>query len=218
MRLTEKKNNGHWSLKGVSWNELKPGAVLSEKTWEKLYGALWKLKGYEDTGVSPDEIERMKTEGGKMLVMIDENGVADVYDDTYDIVIHCENEEDQKDARLALKNVRRWVPVTERLPKLGEYVLISFSNFTLPCIGRYDEDEKGGAWFNGDETESLVSQDMYVNAWMPLPEPYRAEVEEKRLEDVMRCPYCNYIPKCNEQTCAGCKIYEDFLDDINDLY
>lgn len=43
-----------------------------------------------------------------MLVMIDENGVADVYDDTYDIVIHCENEEDQKDARLALKNVRRW--------------------------------------------------------------------------------------------------------------
>lgn len=114
-----------------------------------------------------------------MLVMIDENGVADVYDDTYDIVIHCENEEDQKDARLALKNVRRWVPVTERLPKLGEYVLISFSNFTLPCIGRYDEDEKGGAWFNGDETESLVSQDMYVNAWMPLPGVYRAEVEEK---------------------------------------
>ena len=29
----------------------------------KLYGALWKLKDYEDTGVSPDEIERMKTEG-----------------------------------------------------------------------------------------------------------------------------------------------------------
>ena len=73
-----------------------------------------------------------------MLVMIDENGVADVYDDTYDIVIHCENEEDQKDARLALKNVRRWVPVTERLPKLGEYVLISFSNFSVPAIGRYD--------------------------------------------------------------------------------
>ena len=153
--------------------------MITEQVWEKLYGALWKLKDYEDTGLCPDEIGRMKTEGEKMLVMIDENGVADVYDDTYDIVIHCENEEDQKDARLALKNVRRWVPVTERLPKLGEYVLISFSNFTLPCIGRYDEDEKGGAWFNGDETESLVSQDMYVNAWMPLPGVYRAEVEEK---------------------------------------
>ena len=44
-----------------------------------------------------------------MLIMIDENGVADVYDDTYDIVIHCENEEDQKDAELALKNVRSMV-------------------------------------------------------------------------------------------------------------
>ena len=61
MRLTE--NNGHWSLKGVSWDDLKPGAVLTEKVWQKLYGALWKLKDYEDTGVSPDEIERMKTEG-----------------------------------------------------------------------------------------------------------------------------------------------------------
>ena len=82
-----------------------------------------------------------------MNIIIDENGVADVYDDTYDIVIHCESEEDQNDARLALKNVRRWIPVTERLPELGEYVLISFSNFTLPCIGRYDEDEEGGAFF-----------------------------------------------------------------------
>lgn len=42
-----------------------------------------------------------------MNIIIDENGVADVYDDTYDIVIHCESEEDQNDARLALKNVRR---------------------------------------------------------------------------------------------------------------
>ena len=118
-----------------------------------------------------------------MLVMIDENGVADVYDDTYDIVIHCESEEDQKDAKMALKNVRRWIPVEERLPELGEDVLISFSNFSVPAIGRYDEDEEGGAWFIGDETESLVSQDMFVNAWMPLPEPYRSEVEEKPVAD-----------------------------------
>lgn len=45
-------------------------------------------------------------------------------------------------------------------------------------------------------------------------------VKEKklRLEDVTRCPYCNYIPKCNEQTCKDCKVYEDFLDDADDLY
>ena len=48
----------------------------------------------------------------------------------------------------------------------------------MATIGRYDEDEEGRACFIGDETESLVSQDMFVNAWMSLPEPYRAEVEE----------------------------------------
>jgi hypothetical protein len=180
VRLTEKKNNGHWSLKGVSWNELKPGAVLSEKTWEKLYGALWKLKGYEDTGVSPDEIERMKTEGGKMLVMIDENGVADVYDDTYDIVIHCESEEDQKDAKEALKEIRRWIPVTEKLPEPETYILVSFDNFTLPGIATYRVDDDGsGAFYPGDEDYTYLSVGFYVNAWMPLPGVYRAEVEEK---------------------------------------
>ncbi|MDR3779339.1 MAG: DUF551 domain-containing protein [Candidatus Copromonas sp.] len=190
MRLTEKKDNGHWILKDVSWDELKPGVVLTKEIWEKLYGAIWKLKDYEDTGLMPNEVTALNVEtqkeARKMLervaklsdeieqqkhggdhgikFFINKDGIADVYDDTYDIVIQ--------------KNVRRWIPVTERLPELGEYVLISFSNFTLPCIGRYDEDEKGGAWFNGDETESLVSQDMYVNAWMLLPKPYRAEMEE----------------------------------------
>lgn len=45
-------------------------------------------------------------------------------------------------------------------------------------------------------------------------------VKEKnlRLEDVTRCPYCNYIPKCNEQTCKDCKVYEDFLDNADDFY
>ena len=33
----------------------------------------------------------------------------------------------------------------------------------------------------------------------------------------MERPYCNYIPDCNEQTCDGCEVYEDFLDDINDF-
>lgn len=204
MRLTEKKDSGHWCLRDVPWSDLKPGVVLTEKVWEKLYGVLWKLKDYEDTGLMPNEVTALNAEtqkeARKMLervaklsdeieqqkhggdhgikFFINKDGIADVYDDTYDIVIHCESEEDQKEAELALKNARRWIPVAERLPELGEYVLISFSNFSIPAIGRYDEDEEGGAWFIGDETESLVSQDMFVSAWMPLPEPYRAEVEE----------------------------------------
>jgi len=34
----------------------------------------------------------------------------------------------------------------------------------------------------------------------------------------MRCPYCNYIPDCDEQTSEGCEVYEDFLDDADDFY
>lgn len=49
-------------------------------------------------------------------------------------------------------------------------------------------------------------------------EKYQERFQNLRLEDVTRCPYCNYIPKCNEQTCKDCKVYEDFLDDADDLY
>ena len=55
MRLTEKKDSGHWCLRDVPWNQLKPGVVITKEIWEKLYGALWKLKDYEDTGLSPEE-------------------------------------------------------------------------------------------------------------------------------------------------------------------
>lgn len=59
MRLTEKKDSGRWCLRDVPWDQMKPGAVLTQKTWEKLYGALWKLKDYEDAGKSPEEIKSM---------------------------------------------------------------------------------------------------------------------------------------------------------------
>jgi hypothetical protein len=41
---------------------LKPGVVLTEKVWEKLYGALWKLKDYEETGLSPDQVSELQDE------------------------------------------------------------------------------------------------------------------------------------------------------------
>lgn len=95
--------------------------------------------------------------------MFDENGVADVYDDTYDIVIHCESEEDQKDARLALKNARRWIPVTERLPEVSQNSVLGWDkNFKRCCLVQYDGyGFKLNSW-----------QYMDIIAWMPLPEPY----------------------------------------------
>lgn len=72
----------------------------------------------------------------------------------------------------------QWIPVEERLPEKNDYVLMSFDNFSLPLVGRYESDEDGsGAWYLGDcdENDTCVSNDLFVNAWMPLPEPYRQE-------------------------------------------
>ena len=70
-----------------------------------------------------------------------------------------------------------WIPASEA-PKTGEYILLSFENFSVPMVGRYEEDKNGGAFYIGDEDEKCVEQDIFVNAWMPLPEPYSADTEK----------------------------------------
>lgn len=46
-------------------------------------------------------------------------------------------------------------------------------------IGRYTVDDDGGGTFRvGDEDDSFIEHDLYVNAWMPLPKRYAEECEE----------------------------------------
>lgn len=107
-----------------------------------------------------------------IMMMVNKDGVAEVYDDTYDITIHCTSEEEQKRCKKIL-NGDRWIPVEERPPESENYVLLSFENFSIPMVGRYEADEEGGGKFYiGDEEESCMSQNLIVNAWMPLPKPY----------------------------------------------
>ena len=56
-----------------------------------------------------------------------------------------------------------WIPIGERLPEAGKYIRVSFANegVSLPDIAVYEVDSYG----NG----------VFVNAWTPLPEPYREE-------------------------------------------
>lgn len=70
-----------------------------------------------------------------------------------------------------LPSAQQWIPVSERLPKLGEKVLVSTKNtvFTqvFKCIhGTPDR------W--GWEHNSIKK----VIAWMPLPEPYKKEKKD----------------------------------------
>ena len=66
----------------------------------------------------------------------------------------------------ALKN-SRWIPVSERQPEVGQYVLVSM-----------DMNYVATATFKGDYWESTFDLDWEeVVAWMELPKPY--EVEKK---------------------------------------
>ena len=59
---------------------------------------------------------------------------------------------DEKEAEAKARQLRNqkkrlesgWIPVTERLPENDDYVLMSFENFSLPLVGRYEGDEKLG--------------------------------------------------------------------------
>lgn len=147
-RLTQQDDQGNWCLKGMRWEQLRAGSIIAKDVAEKLYGALCKLKDYENTDLSPEDVEWVNDFSKNQAYLLMEQ-------------LQKEREQHQ------------WIPVTEQLPEPETYVLVSFSNFSLPIIGRYDENEEGGVWFAGDEDEPLVSQDMFVNAWMPLPEVYR---------------------------------------------
>lgn len=58
----------------------------------------------------------------------------------------------------------QWIPVTERLPENGEYVLC-FCRANIVCVLRRD---KGGDWY---ENPTHVYMSGFVTHWMPLPEP-----------------------------------------------
>lgn len=73
---------------------------------------------------------------------------------------------------------QEWIPVEYEIPPTSDYVLLSFANFSLPMLGRYECDKDGGgAWYVGDcdEGDTCVANDLFVNAWQPLPKPYREE-------------------------------------------
>ena len=49
-RITWQTPDGRWGVENIPWDEID----------HRLYGALWKLKAYEDTGLSPEEAEKLK--------------------------------------------------------------------------------------------------------------------------------------------------------------
>ena len=75
----------------------------------------------------------------------------------------------------------RWIPVSERMPEKTDYYLIQYSREVCP-------DEMAVAFYSVEEAEvdsnytwefKPIADCKEVIAWMPLPQPYKAESEDK---------------------------------------
>ena len=70
------------------------------------------------------------------------------------------------------KRSRRWIPVTERLPKVGIY-LVTCDDEKYPVkVMRFKESEDTLLWYT-----NRGIYDGRIYAWMPLPEPYKKRGE-----------------------------------------
>lgn len=117
-----------------------------------------RLAAYEDTGLTPEEVVTVNDfEKSQVGHLLKELGME--------------------------RKKHQWIPATEGLPETDDYVLMSFANFTQPLIGRYEVTEDGvGAWYLGDcdENDTCTANDLYVNAWIPLPKPYTEAGEDEQ--------------------------------------
>lgn len=63
----------------------------------------------------------------------------------------------------------RW-HLADEPPSNDRYILLSYENFPMVDIGRYEgDDEYGGEYFAGDDERPLAEFNIFVNAWAELP-------------------------------------------------
>lgn len=93
---------------------------------------------------------------------IGEDGVARMYDDEFDVVIHCESEAEQEQLIRKL-NRMKWTPTKERLPENDGKYLCCWQGMSIET----------GMFLNGHFRLYGEIKDNLVTAWMELPELYK---------------------------------------------
>lgn len=76
---------------------------------------------------------------------------------------------DRKDVFEAINSLPsaqpQWIPVTERLPEVGQWVLCQCRAGIIDVLRLTDDD----CWYRKSD---MIYMSGFVLAWMPLPEPY----------------------------------------------
>lgn len=150
-RLIQRDEQGNWCLKDVPWDSIGPGVTITRDVWEKFYGALCKLKDYEETELSPERVFELNDFVGSQTAKL----LAEL------------REEREK---------HRWIPVSEQLPEDNISVLVQVSgkpqdNITFVNSLQIAELDSESGWiiYGWPEWECVEP-----DAGMPLPELYRS--------------------------------------------
>jgi hypothetical protein len=132
-----------------------------------------------------------KDGGGRMSeglqAILNDDGVFEEYDDTYDFTIHCESEEEQEEVLNKLN--WRWIPVSEKLPEINQRVLVTSYGRVCYAMMTSVDGNSGYPIFRLQDSlnervicETTVHSEFTtsrITAWMPLPQPYKGESEDK---------------------------------------
>ena len=127
-----------------------------------------------------------------ILLTIGDDGKATLYDNSYDITIHCDSQEEQDEVKRVLENVPHWIPVTERLPEEETDVLVTVNFLGLKRTHRNGWNEHikesfyvevashiNGEWSSASDEYKIAKDRHKVLAWMPLPEPYKGVTDDR---------------------------------------
>lgn len=171
-RLTEKDEQGNWCVKGLPWDMLHEGQVISRNVSQKLYGCLYKLMRYEDTGMSPEEIEDSMDEANGIQLIVSDDGKARLYKPYASLDFRTK--EDWEEFKETFERMR-WIPCNERLPERTKPCQVEDFEVTIipdgdknpiTCHASYDY-----------ALEKWMVKDCEVIAWQPLPKPYMKKEE-----------------------------------------